>query len=235
MSYIMGTHAVKEVLLHAPSRLIQVLTVRGKETSEIAQLCKKHKISLSFTSQGELTRLVESDSHQSFVAKVKPREGLSVKGFLAQGKEDSFVLMLDQIFDPQNLGSLLRSAECFGVDAVIFSKNRGADLTPTAAKSSSGASELIPLLIVSNLADTAHLFQKEGYEVVAALADPGSESVHEFQYAPKTLLIVGSEGEGIQMLLRKRADRSIYIPMHGKISSLNVAQATSVLLSRRWA
>ena len=142
------------------------------------------------------------------------------------------VLMLDQIFDPQNFGAILRSAECFGVDGVVWSKNRGADLTPTAAKTSSGASELLKLIRIANLAEAVSQFQKEGFEVLVSLLVAKSENAFEYTFAPKTVLIVGSEGEGIQPLIQKKADRSIYIPMAGKIESLNVAQATAVLLSR---
>jgi 23S rRNA (guanosine2251-2'-O)-methyltransferase len=104
-----------------------------------------------------------------------------------------------------------------------------------AAKSSCGASEILPLIRVSNLATAVDQFQKEGFEVVAALLDANAESAFTFSYAPRTLLIVGSEGEGIQPLLRKKADRSIYLPMAGKIESLNVAQATAALLALRAA
>ena len=118
------------------------------------------------------------------------------------------------------------------MDGVAWSKNRGCDLTPVVAKSSCGASEFISLLRVSNLADTIDKFKEAGFEVVAALADPGADSLQDFQYAPRTLLIMGSEGEGIQPLLRKKADKHLFIPLKGKISSLNVAQAAAVFLSR---
>ena len=99
--------------------------------------------------------------------------------------------MLDQIFDPQNLGAIIRSAECFGADAIIWSKNRGADITPIVSKTSCGASELIPLVRISNLAETAEQFKKAGYEVVASILDPTSESAFTFKFAPRTVLIVG--------------------------------------------
>lgn len=233
---IMGIHAVREVLIHAPKRLIRVYTESSKKEgrkSDLIDLCEKKGIPVSSMSYDALSHMAGSDSHQSFVAHVKGREFYDVKEFLelVEDRERVLVLMLDQIFDPQNFGALLRSAECFGAAAVAWSKNRGADLTPTAAKSSCGASELIPLIRIANLAEAVTQFKEGGFEAVASLLDPESESAFEFNFAPKTLLIVGSEGEGIQPLIRKRADRSIYIPMAGKIESLNVAQATAVLLS----
>ncbi len=235
MQLIMGVHPIQEVLTHAPDRLMRLFTVRKE--GELVRAAEKAGIPISVVSNHELTRMVDSDSHQSFVAQVKDRKYYDVKEFLeeTESQESTFVLMLDQIFDPQNFGALIRSAECFGVDAVAWSKNRGSDLTPVAAKTSSGASELIPLIRIANLAEAVTQFQKGGFEVVAALLDTKAESAFKFKYAPKTVLVVGSEGEGIQPLIQKRADRSIYLPMQGKIQSLNVAQATAALLALRFS
>ncbi len=231
---VMGIHAIRELLTHAPERILRVYTVRPTQDrkSEILTACQQRQIPVIFSSLAQLTKMAGSDSHQSFVAHVKGRKFWDLREFFGQieRKETSFVLMVDQIFDPQNFGALIRSAECSGADAIIWSKNRGADLTPTAAKASSGASELLPLLRVSNLAETAEAFKKEGFEVVASLLEPKAESLYTFRFAPKTLLIVGSEGEGIQPLLQKKSDRLVYIPMAGKIASLNVAQAAAILL-----
>ena len=233
---VMGLHAIRELLTHAPERILRIYTLKAgeKRKSDILSLCQDRSIPVVYSTEDELTKMAGSDSHQSFVAHIKGREFLDPKEFFQKigDREKSLVLMTDQIFDPQNFGALIRCAECLGADAIAWSKNRGTDLTPTAAKSSSGASELLPLLRVSNLADTAELFKKEGFEVVASLLDPRAESAFTFNFAPRTLLIVGSEGEGIQPLLQKKSDRFIYIPMAGKIESLNVAQAASILMAR---
>ena len=232
MSYVMGKHAVEEMLRHAPERLLEVYALPSKADSPLVRSCQEAGIGVSFVREAELTKLAGSESHQGFVARLKSRPLLDLKEFLRCSEDRSMlVLMLDQIFDPQNFGALLRAAECFGVAAVVWSKNRGCDLTPAAAKASCGASELVPLIQVSNLAETADRFQKEGFEVVASLLEPRAENLYDFSFAPRTLLIMGSEGEGIQPLLCKKADRAIYIPMQGKIDSLNVSQAASVLLS----
>lgn len=233
---IMGIHAIREVLLHAPKRLIRVFTEKARKAgrkSELVDLCEQKGIPVSLVSFETLTHMVGSDSHQSFIAHIRGREFYSVKEFLkkTENEKQALVLMLDQIFDPQNFGALLRSAECFGVSGVAWSKNRGCDLTPVAAKASCGASELISLIRTANLAEAVSQFQARGFEAVVAVLDPKSENALQSQFAPKTLLIVGSEGEGIQPLIRKRSDRSIFIPMKGKLESLNVSQATAILLS----
>lgn len=234
---IMGIHALREVLLHAPKRLLRIFAEKRSEgrKSEILKLCEERGIPITYTTFDALTHMAGSDSHQSFVAHVKGREFFDTAEFLKkmEDRERAFVLMLDQIFDPQNFGSILRIAECFGADGVVWSKNRGADLTPASAKASCGASELLPLIRIANLAEAVSHFQKAGFEAVATLLDETAQSALDFEFAPKTLLIVGSEGEGIQPLIRKRADRSIYIPVAGKIASLNVAAATAALLYKR--
>ncbi|MDP1607712.1 MAG: 23S rRNA (guanosine(2251)-2'-O)-methyltransferase RlmB [Chlamydiales bacterium] len=231
---VMGVRAIQELLEHAPERIIRIYTVRAsvEKKSDLAAACLTHKIPMIFCSSTELTHMVGSDSHQSIVAHIRGRKFWEVRDFLAsiQEKERSFVLMVDQIFDPQNFGALIRAAECLGADGIIWSKNRGSDLTATAAKASSGASELLPLLRVSNLAETVELFKKEGFEIVSSLLDPQAKSVTEFSFPSRSLIIVGSEGEGIQPLLRKKSDHFVYIPMEGRIESLNVSQAASILL-----
>lgn len=226
----MGVHALEELLRYAPEKILKIYTVQNKK-SPLLQEAKSREIPIFFTTEAMLTKMAGSESHQMLVAHIRGRTFLDVPAFLETAQEHCLVLMMDQIFDPQNFGALIRSAECFGAAAVAWSKNRGSDLTPVASKASSGASELIPLIRISNLAQATDQFKEAGFEVVAAVLDPASESAYTFQFAPRTLLIVGSEGEGIQPLLRKKADRGIYLPMAGKIGSLNVAQATAALLA----
>lgn len=230
MTFIMGVHPVEELLRYAPRRILHLYTA-GR--SSLREKCEKLKIPVTEVSVQKLTQMVHSDSHQSVVAQIQERHYYDVKEFLKNKPDAPLVLMLDQIFDPQNFGALIRSGECLGASAILWSKNRGSDLTPVAAKASCGASELMPLIRVSNLAMALDLFKEHGFEVVAALLDSEAESAYTFTFAPQTLLIVGSEGEGIQPLLQKKADRAIYLPMQGKVSSLNVAQATTALLALR--
>jgi 23S rRNA (guanosine2251-2'-O)-methyltransferase len=232
--FVIGINSIQELIKQAPKRILALYTTSDQtegRKSEILQFCKQKKIQIHLVPFDRLTKLVSTDSHQGMIAEVQVRNYFSAKEFLQKDREKSVVLMLDQIFDPQNLGAILRSAECFGVDAVIFSKNRGSEITPVATKTSCGATEILPLIRVSNLAETVTEFQKAGYEAVVSILDPKSESLYSFHFADKTLLIIGSEGEGVQSLICKRADRSVYIPMQGSIQSLNVAQACAVLLN----
>ena len=225
----MGKHALEEVLKSEPKRFKEVLT--HKQEDPLTTALKEKGVRVQFAPKQKLTSIVQSDSHQGFIAKVEERPFLSPKEFLKTANERSLVLMCDAIQDPQNFGSILRAAECFGVDAVIYSTNRNVALTPVVSKASVGASELIPLIPVANLADTLKKFQDEGYFGVATNASNQAEPLTGFTFPTRTLLIVGAEGPGIQPLLIKKADVHLYIPMQGAIDSLNVSQATAAILS----
>ena len=229
---IMGKNCVKEVFENQPQRLLQVYTSRSVEKDSLLKKIQESNVPLKKVEKEELHTMVQTQSHQSIVARVKDTSFMDLKEFLknSEAKEKSIVLMLDSIFDPQNFGALLRSCECFGVDAVIWSKNRGCDLTPVVSKASVGASELIPLIKVTNLAEAMRKFQEADYWSFTAEIGEGASKLTELTFPEKTLLIVGSEGKGVQNLLSRKADTKVYIPMYGKIDSLNVAQATSVLL-----
>lgn len=227
---LIGLHALEEVARFTPERIRSIFTASAKEAR-----CRALNLNvpIKIVKEAKLTEMAGTESHQGVVVSVTPRKLLSLKealSFLGE-KEHSTVVMMDQIFDPQNVGAILRASECFGVDAVIFSKNRGSAITPVVTKASSGASELVPLVLVSNLADTMQRLQKEGYEAIVSALEDRAENLYTFDCPNKTLLIVGSEGKGVQPLIQKRADHILKIPMHGRVDSLNVSQATAVFLS----
>jgi 23S rRNA (guanosine2251-2'-O)-methyltransferase len=231
-----GINSILELIRYSPERISKVLLVKSEDASdrknELIDELKTHGIPLEYARKDTLNNYAGTDSHQGFVAILKSRPYLDPHNFLENAPEESFVLAIDSVFDPHNFGAILRCAECFGVDAVIWSKNRGVGITPVVTKTSSGASEILPLMKVSNLASALQSFQKKGYSLIAADADDKAEALPSFTYPKRSVLILGSEGEGIQPLIRKMCDHIVYIPMKGRISSLNVAQAAAVFLSR---
>jgi 23S rRNA (guanosine2251-2'-O)-methyltransferase len=229
--YIMGKNSIRELLRTSPERIIEVYTCQSSEKDPLLGELSKKRIPLREVNKNKLTDMVNSDSHQSFVAAVKEKAPVDLKQFLKQTLSHSLVVMLDSIYDPQNMGAILRAAECFGADLVVYSKNRGTDVTPVVTKTSSGATELVPICKVSNLAETVKLFQEAGYWAVAAEGGAKSSGIYSFDFPEKTLLILGSEGEGVQQILSKNADFHVSIPMLGQIDSLNVSQAAAVFLS----
>ncbi len=229
---LIGKHALQEVLKYQPQRLQRVFT--AKQDGPLFEELNQRGIHAKFVSKQYLTRLAGTDSHQSFVAYLKPRPKIELKQFLEsmRQKDKSRLLLLDSITDPHNIGAILRSAECFGADAVIWSRNRSPNITPVMIKSSAGASELIPIIIIANLAQSVDVCKDFDYTIMTAEADKKAQIFEKFSFPQHGVLILGAEGKGVQPLLSKKADHKLYIPLSGKISSLNVSQAAAVILSR---
>ena len=229
----MGLHCIDELVKHSPDRILKVFAAKNVLQKQIAKALNREKIPIILKDKNSLTTLVQSDSHQSIVAEVEAPQSYDLKDFLLnlRDKDKSCLLLLDNINDPQNLGAIFRAADCFGVDALIWSKNRGTDITPVVSKVSSGASELVPSIKVSNLAQVLPLLQNEGFEVISTALDSTAISLFDYKFQAKTAIVLGSEGRGVQPLILKKCDKIVYIPMFGKIDSLNVSQAAAVTLS----
>ncbi|NGX34888.1 MAG: 23S rRNA (guanosine-2'-O-)-methyltransferase RlmB [Candidatus Anoxychlamydiales bacterium] len=229
--FLMGKNTVLEIFKHKKDIILEIYTAKDKSDPMILDLMRK--IPVKFVSKKTLDNMVKSSSHQNVLAKIKSRNYLNLKDFIKKNEEKSksLVLMLDSIFDPQNLGAIIRTAECFSVDGVVFSKNRGSDITPVVSKASMGGTELVNLIKVSNLANALEVFYDAGYSIVATTLEKDSKALYDFEFPKKTLLIMGSEGEGVQKILLKKAEYKIFIPMQGKLQSLNVSAASAIVLS----
>ena len=228
---IMGKHCIEEVIKSSPERIVRAYT--SKESSPLLADIQNHGIPIKLVSPHKLTDMVHSDSHQSIVVEVKEVDQHDFRHYV-EGLallDEAVILMLDSISDPHNLGAILRAAECFGVNCVIWSKNRGTDLTPTVSKVSVGASELVEIIRVSNLVETAKSLKEAGYFIITSEIDKRAIPIQEFSFPRKSVLVMGSEEKGVQRLLSQQADEKVYIPMGGSIDSLNVSQATAVFLS----
>jgi len=228
---LMGINALSEVLRVNKNKIVKVFVenrAHSKRKAEFIRELEKHKVSIKYIDKKGLERKVLSDSHQSFVAEVK-RKYLSLQDCLQ--KNSDFLLLLDGITDPHNFGAILRASECFKVDGVIYSKNKGCPVTPVVTKVSSGASELIDLVRVSNLHDTILKLKKSGYTIVASDCSVESVDMYSFERPEKMVFILGSEGKGVSQLLKRNADYLVHIPMKGQIDSLNVSQAAACFLS----
>jgi 23S rRNA (guanosine2251-2'-O)-methyltransferase len=233
---VIGRNSVKEVLRNDPGRIIKIFTSDKQSYTRLfsaaeLQVLDKNRIPVQNIKLDDLTKIAKSDSHQSLLAVTKRKPEIGIKDFLKNEAEgNSLVLMLDDVQDPHNFGAILRAAECFGVKLVIYSKNKGVGLTSSVSKASVGASELLDIISVSNLADSLRKFKDAGYWAILADADADATSLKTFEFPQKTLLILGSEGRGAQALIKKEADFKVFIDLYGKISSLNVSQAAAIML-----
>ena len=144
-------------------------------------------------------------------------------------KKDPLLVVLDHIQDPQNLGSILRSSLGASVDAIIIPKDRACHLTPTVRKVSKAASEIIPMIVVNNLRNTIKILKKYSFEIYACSGE-ANKNYFEVDFTGPKVLIFGSEEKGIQKFLASEADEKIKIPIDSRLESLNVSNATSVIL-----
>jgi 23S rRNA (guanosine2251-2'-O)-methyltransferase len=202
--------ALERLVLHATALRIPVVEVEG----------------------GTLTATAGFDGHQGVALVVEARRFAAPDEILARAigrGEAPFVLALDSLEDPQNLGSLLRSAEAAGVDGVLFPTRRQAPLSPAAVKASAGASEHLLLAPVDDLAGALTDLQLRGLRIVGADAD-AALTYREADLRGPLVLVVGSEGRGLAPPIRRRCDLLIRIPMRGRIASLNAAVAGSILV-----
>ncbi|CRX38353.1 23S rRNA (guanosine(2251)-2'-O)-methyltransferase RlmB [Estrella lausannensis] len=234
-SLVIGNRAVREVLSYKPKAVAHLYFAKKEDGLEedMLKIARDHQIQLHKVSKDELTSLAGTDSHQGIAAAMRGSSQISLDEFMRkhESKDRTLLVALDSIYDPQNLGAIMRAAECFGAAGVMWSKNRGVDLTPSATKASAGACELLDVVKVSNLVQAVQELKEDGFEVVAADASSDAGSLTDFIFPPKCILLLGSEGEGIRPLLLKQADHRVFIPMLGKIASLNVSQAGAVMLS----
>ena len=201
---------LERIVLHATSLRIPIVEVEG----------------------GTLTALAGFDGHQGVALVVAPRQFATVDDVLARAIERGqppFVLALDSLEDPQNVGTLLRSAEAAGVHGVLFPTRRQAPLTPAAVKASAGAVEHLLLVPVDDLAGALTDLHVRGLQIVGAEAE-AALTVRQADLRGPLALIVGSEGQGLGPAVRRRCDLVVRIPMRGAIGSLNAAVAGSILL-----
>ncbi|MBP9841331.1 MAG: 23S rRNA (guanosine(2251)-2'-O)-methyltransferase RlmB [Simkaniaceae bacterium] len=215
---ILGKRALLEVFRSDKERILEVFT--GNDPVEFQKMGMKARR----VNKQLLLEMAGTEHHQGVVARVVRRPSLPLSSFF----DKQLLLALDGVIDPQNMGAILRTAEGFGVEGVIWSRNRCCGMTPAVSKASAGASEVIPFSEVSNLAEALRTLKDEGFSV--AVADMGGDEGVNFP--DKLILVMGSEEKGVQPLIRKMADWVVGITMRGQISSLNVSVATAVFLDR---
>ena len=227
--YIYGKNVVMQMLKNNSE--IQQLYVAGSIDKEMGLLVQKNKVLVKNVSKKELDQLVNTTKHQGVVAEVKEYKTYTVDEMvdcIPQGKVPLLV-MLDSLEDPHNLGAILRTCDCVGVDGVIVGKHRSIGLTPTVAKVSTGAIDTVKVAIVTNLTHTLKDLKNKGYWICGADMQ-NAVDYRLIDYNVPLVLVIGSEGFGISRLVKAECDYSVSLPMEGTISSLNASVATAVLL-----
>ncbi len=228
-----GRNAVHEVLVAQRRRVYKVICAEGageKGTlAAILRLCRERGISVITAQRQELDRLSDALSHQGVLAEVSPFPYATWDDLLAAADrrgEPPFLLALDGLQDPQNVGTLLRTAEAVGVHGVILRERRAVDITPAVSRASAG---------VTNLVQTFEALKRAGVWIVGVEDHPNAQDYRQVDLNLPLALVVGSEGEGLRRLTAERCDLLVRLPMRGKIGSLNVAVAGSIVLYQAWA
>lgn len=196
----------------------------------IVREAKKHDTVLNFVSRERLDRMSETGKHQGVIAFAASYDYSTVEDILALAKEKGeppFILLLDGIEDPHNLGAIIRTANLAGAHGVVIPKRRAVGLTATVAKASAGALNYTPVAKVTNLGQTIEELKKEGLWFVCA--DMGGTAMYDLDLKGPIGLVIGNEGEGVSHLVREKCDFIASIPMKGDIDSLNASVAAGVL------
>ncbi|EFB62077.1 RNA methyltransferase, TrmH family, group 3 [Lactobacillus gasseri 224-1] len=233
--FVYGRHAGIDFLKTQDANLINKVFLQNGVQEEFAnqvyQLARKKNLVVQNAPKNKLDQMVNHENHQGLVLTVAPFEYADLDELLDkfdQDGKDPFILMLDSIEDPHNLGSILRTCDATGVDAVIIPKRRATGLTSVVAKTSTGAIDYVPVARVNNLVQTTKLLKKRGYWIFGTAME--GEDYRKWNANGKTVLVIGNEGKGISPLLLKQMDQTLTIPMVGHVQSLNASVATGVLL-----
>ena len=232
--WIYGRNAVTEALVSKRREVFKLLLAVGIEEKgrifEIQKLAQSRKCVIERVPKERLAKMGDNPQGVALEVSRYPYVDLSDIILLAQQRqEDLFILMLDMIQNPQNLGTLLRSAEAAGVHGIIIPQHRAAEVTPAVVNASSGASEHM-LIAQANLVQVIDEIKKLNVWVVGLDGGPGSQRVQDIRLDGAIAVIVGNEGEGMRALVREKCDFLLGLPMRGRIESLNAAVAGSIAL-----
>ncbi|MGA8287554.1 MAG: 23S rRNA (guanosine(2251)-2'-O)-methyltransferase RlmB [Acidobacteriaceae bacterium] len=232
MQLLYGLHAVEEAIRSGNRRLESVVISRQRQDmrlSGITEACQAAGIPLRTESKEKLTRLAHTDAHQGVVAIVAERGYASLEDLSPRDGHDLFLLALDGVEDPHNLGALLRTADGAGVDGVVLPERRAAGVNATVVKTSAGAAEHVRIARVTNLVRALEELKRQNVWCVG-LDERGTTDYDRFDYRCNFVLVLGGEGSGLHELTRRTCDHLLRIPMAGKISSLNVSVAGAIVM-----
>lgn len=226
---LFGVNTLSVLLDHAPHRLKRIMYVdKGKSGAReaVIQLAQSMNVETAAVKERQINHYLPDTQHQGIMAFVSPKPFLEW-GQLLKSEHSTLLMAADQITDPRNFGAILRSAEAFGVDGVLITSNRCARPGPTVARTSAGASELIPIAMETNLSASLEKAQNKGYQIIGAAMD--GISISTIDWSQPTVVVIGAEGKGLRSKTMSRCDHIVAIPMRGQIESLNASVAASLI------
>ncbi len=232
LEVVAGRNPVTEAL-NGSREVERVFIADGAEgsVSKIVAIAREQGVIVDFVPKERIDAMAPHTKHQGVAAKVSEYKYADMDEVFAKAEasgEDPFIIILDEIEDPHNLGAIIRTAECAGAHGVVIPKRRSASLTQTVALSAAGAIEKTPVVQVTNLARTIEELQSRGVWVGAA--DMDGDTYYDANLAGPIALVIGNEGRGVGRLIKEKCDFVLSIPMYGEINSLNASNAAAVLM-----
>ena len=228
-----GRNAVRELVLNGTTidRVLIQNNLRDAVITDLVDLCKSRKIRFQFVNATILNNESVTKHHQGVIAYTSEFKYSATEDILDYAKEkgeDPFILILDGIEDPHNLGSILRNCECLGVHGVIIEKTRACQVNETVIKTSAGATSYVKVARVANINNEIEKLKKQNVWVYAC--ELGGETLTKANLTGPIAIVIGSEGRGTGKLTLKTCDGTVTIPQYGKINSLNASVATGIIL-----
>ncbi len=230
-----GFHATQAALEHTPEKLTAVWIDqhrRDKRFTNIEARFQELGLVVESVERKRLDKLIDSRNHQGIVVELQlPSElnELALEAAVKLSGSKTFLLVLDQVQDPHNLGACLRTADATGVDGILITKDKSVAMTPTVYKVASGAAETVPIYRVTNLARSLGRLKQQGVWVIGADGE-AQRSLFKTDLTGPVAVVIGAEGRGLRRLTREQCDLLVNLPMLGQIESLNLSVATGVLL-----
>ncbi|MQS52963.1 23S rRNA (guanosine(2251)-2'-O)-methyltransferase RlmB [Companilactobacillus mishanensis] len=238
---VYGHHSVMELLKSptANQRVNKVLVQKGltsEHIGEVVKIAKRDRLIVQDVPKSKLDSITDGGNHQGMAAYIAPYKYAELEDIFKSAEAkgtDPFILILDKIEDPHNLGSILRTADAVGVDGIIIPKHRSSGLTSVVAKTSTGAIEHVPVVRVTNLVNTINDLKKRNVWIFGTAME--GDNYREWDAKGAIALVIGNEGKGVSPLVQKQVDQTLNIPMVGHVQSLNASVATGILLYQAYA
>ncbi len=233
--FVFGLHAVRQVFAEDFTRILEMWVLQGRTDQRLQPLidqAQQQGVTVQVVPRKTLDKLSQQGHHQGVVIRCRALPILDqndLAAVLAKLETPPFLLILDGVQDPHNLGACLRTADAVGIHAVIVPRNRACGLSPTVRKVASGAADTVPLIQVTNLAQTLEWLQEQGVWLVGT-DDEAEASLYQLNLTGGLGFILGAEAEGLRHLTKQHCDHLVSIPMKGQVESLNVSVATGVCL-----
>lgn len=230
-SWFYGRQTVSEIL-RSGRRALKILISQGVEKNSIQEILRlaREKGLPCQTVPGKVLQSLVQGNHQGVAVQVEPIEVPDFKSFVQnlEVSRQTFVSLLDEIQDPQNLGAIIRSAACFGCSGIILPKHHCAGISPAVMKSSSGALDLVPVVRIANLGVAAERLKDRGFTLIGADSAPSALPIEEVDLQGPVAILLGNEHRGIKPVLKRSCDQLVRIPQARTPSSLNVSNAAAI-------